>query len=69
MSLAPPRPAGTLKGLPSLDLGLNVGNVWSEGLRLDRVDHVTVEKAEQLSRYELATDDLLFARSGATLGK
>ena len=48
---------------------LNVGNVWPEGLRLARLDHVTVEKAKQLARYSLQTDDLLFARSGATLGK
>jgi type I restriction enzyme S subunit len=48
---------------------LNVGNVWPEGLRLDRVDHVPSEKAEQLSRYSLEPQDLLFARSGATLGK
>lgn len=48
---------------------LNVGNVWPEGLRLDYVDHVSPEKAIQLSRYAIKTDDLLFARSGATLGK
>jgi type I restriction enzyme S subunit len=48
---------------------LNVGNVWPEGLRLDRLDRVRSEKAEQLSRYSLEAEDLLFARSGATLGK
>ncbi len=48
---------------------LNVGNVWPEGLRLDYVDHVSREKANQLSRYAIKSDDLLFARSGATLGK
>lgn len=48
---------------------LNVGNVWPEGLRLDYLDHVSREKALQLSRYALKVDDLLFARSGATLGK
>ena len=48
---------------------LNVGNVWPEGLRFDQLDYVTKEKAEQLSRYSLKPDNLLFARSGATLGK
>jgi len=48
---------------------LNVGNVWPDGLRLDYLDHVTEEKAHQLKRYSIKTGDLLFARSGATLGK
>lgn len=48
---------------------LNVGNVWPEGLRLDALDHVTGDKARQLQRYSIKTGDLLFARSGATLGK
>lgn len=48
---------------------LNVGNVWPDGLRLDYLDHVTEEKAHQLRRYSIKTGDLLFARSGATLGK
>lgn len=48
---------------------LNVGNVWPEGLRFDRLDRVLPEKAAQLSRYSLKPGDLLFARSGATLGK
>ena len=48
---------------------LNVGNVWPTGLRLDYLDHVTKEKAHQLRRYSINTGDLLFARSGATLGK
>jgi type I restriction enzyme S subunit len=48
---------------------LNVGNVWPNGLRLDRLDHVLAEKAKQLDRYSLKLGDLLFARSGATLGK
>lgn len=48
---------------------LNVGNVWPEGLRLNRLDHVLPEKADQLIRYSLKSGDLLFARSGATLGK
>jgi type I restriction enzyme S subunit len=48
---------------------LNVGNVWPQGLRLDHLDHVLLEKAQQLGRYTLDVGDLLFARSGATLGK
>jgi type I restriction enzyme S subunit len=48
---------------------LNVGNVWPDGLKLDYLDHVTEEKAHQLKRYSIKTGDLLFARSGATLGK
>ncbi|MDT4969392.1 MAG: type restriction enzyme subunit [Acidobacteriota bacterium] len=48
---------------------LNVGNVWPDGLRLDSLNHVTDEKAQELRRYSLRTGDLLFARSGATLGK
>lgn len=48
---------------------LNVGNVKPQGLHLERLDHVTPEKATTLSRYTLQTDDLLFARTGATLGK
>jgi type I restriction enzyme S subunit len=48
---------------------LNVGNVWPEGLRLDRLDHVTPDKAADLQRYAVQPNDLLFARSGATLGK
>lgn len=55
----------TERGVPVL----NVGNVWPEGLRFDRLDHVSAEKARSLSRYRLQADDLLFARSGATLGK
>ncbi len=48
---------------------LNVGNVWPTGLRLDRLDHVSPEKSNQLARYRLRPGDILFARSGATLGK
>jgi type I restriction enzyme S subunit len=48
---------------------LNVGNVWPDGLRLTNLDHVTEQKAAVLTRYSLEPDDLLFARSGATLGK
>jgi len=48
---------------------LNVGNVWPEGLELSHLDYVLPEKAVTLARYALAPNDLLFARSGATLGK
>lgn len=48
---------------------LNVGNVWPQGLRLDYLDHVSTEKADELRRYAIQSGDLLFARSGATLGK
>lgn len=48
---------------------LNVGNVDPDGLILSPLDHVLPEKAAQLSRYSLRPSDLLFARSGATLGK
>jgi len=48
---------------------LNVGNVWPDGLRLANLDHVTEDKARQLKRYSIKSGDLLFARSGATLGK
>ncbi len=48
---------------------LNVGNVRPEGLRFDRLDHIHPDKAAELGRYSLKPDDLLFARSGATLGK
>jgi hypothetical protein len=36
---------------------------------LENLDHVSEEKARILGRYSLKTDDILFARSGATLGK
>jgi hypothetical protein len=48
---------------------LNVGNVWPDGLRLNRLDHVLPQKSQQLSRYAISSGDLLFARTGATLGK
>jgi len=53
------------KGIPVL----NVGNVQPDGLILSRLDHVTLEKSAALSRYSLRENDLLFARTGATLGK
>jgi type I restriction enzyme S subunit len=61
-----------LHGSDFVDAGvpvLNVGNVWPEGLRLASIDHVLPEKARQLVRYALKPEDLLFARTGATLGK
>jgi type I restriction enzyme S subunit len=48
---------------------LNVGNVQPDGLKLSKLDHVTPEKATTLARYSLQENDLLFARTGATLGK
>jgi len=48
---------------------LNVGNVQPDGLKLSKLDHVTDEKAATLERYSLQENDLLFARTGATLGK
>ncbi len=48
---------------------LNVGNVTPMGIRIDGLDHVTTEKASLLQRFSLLPDDLLFARTGATLGK
>jgi type I restriction enzyme S subunit len=48
---------------------LNVGNVQPEDLKLSKLDHVTPEKAATLARYSLQENDLLFARTGATLGK
>jgi hypothetical protein len=48
---------------------LNVGNVTPAGLDTRKLDFVTSEKAAGLSRYSVAVRDLLFARSGATLGK
>jgi type I restriction enzyme S subunit len=48
---------------------LNVGNVTAQGLDKSQLDFVTKEKAARLTRYRLQVDDLLFARTGATLGK
>lgn len=46
-----------------------VGNVTAHGLSTENIYYVTPEKAAQLSRYDVQAGDLLFARSGATLGK
>jgi len=48
---------------------LNVGSISPQGLNLDKLDYVLPEKAATLQRYSLQADDLLFARTGATLGK
>jgi type I restriction enzyme S subunit len=48
---------------------LNVGNVTLDGLDARNLDHVLTDKAATLSRYAVEEDDLLFARTGATLGK
>jgi hypothetical protein len=63
-------PGSTLRSswtgeLPVLD----VGNVWPDGVRFDRLEDVLPEKAARLIRHSLKLGDLLFARSGATLGK
>jgi type I restriction enzyme S subunit len=46
-----------------------VGNLTGTGFRTDGLYYVTTAKAKQLSRYDVLAGDLLFARSGATLGK
>jgi type I restriction enzyme S subunit len=46
-----------------------VGNLTGLGFSSKRLYHITKEKAEQLSRYDVQAGDLLFARTGATLGK
>lgn len=45
-----------------------IGNVTWGGLRLDKVAHVTAEKALKLTRYTLEPGDVLFTRSG-TIGR
>ena len=46
-----------------------VGNLTGLGFKIEGLYHVTREKAEQLARFDVEAGDLLFARSGATLGK
>ncbi|KLU05712.1 Type I restriction-modification system, specificity subunit S [Rhodopirellula islandica] len=46
-----------------------VGNLTGLGFTRKGLYHITEEKAVQLSRYDVQSGDLLFARSGATLGK
>ena len=53
-----------LEGVPVIA----IGNVMWGNLRLEKVDHVTQEKALKLSRYTLQPGDVLFTRSG-TVGR
>jgi type I restriction enzyme S subunit len=46
-----------------------VGNLTGTGFRTDGLYFVNAAKAKQLARYDVWAGDLLFARSGATLGK
>ena len=46
-----------------------VGNLTGTGFRTDGLYYVNTTKAKQLARYDVWAGDLLFARSGATLGK
>jgi type I restriction enzyme, S subunit len=46
-----------------------VGNLTGTGFRTDGLYFVDKAKAKQLARYDVWAGDVLFARSGATLGK
>lgn len=46
-----------------------VGNLTGIGFTTDKLYHITPAKAAALARYDVQAGDLLFARSGATLGK
>jgi type I restriction enzyme, S subunit len=46
-----------------------VGNLTGIGFTSDGLYYITPEKAKSLARYDVQAGDLLFARSGATLGK
>jgi type I restriction enzyme S subunit len=46
-----------------------VGNLTGTGFTKNGIYFVTPEKAQQLNRYNVQAGDVLFARSGATLGK
>jgi type I restriction enzyme, S subunit len=46
-----------------------VGNLTGTGFRRDGLYFISQEKADQLARYDVWSGDILFARSGATLGK
>ena len=46
-----------------------VGNLTGMGFTRDGLYFITKEKAAQLARYSIDAGDVLFARSGATLGK
>lgn len=42
-----------------------VGNLTGTGFKTDKLYHITPEKAQQLSRYEVKAGDLLFSRTGS----
>jgi len=46
-----------------------VGNLTGMGFTRDGLYFITPQKAKQLAKYDLQAGDVLFARSGATLGK
>lgn len=46
-----------------------VGNLTGLGFATDKLYFITPEKAADLARYDVQAGDVLFARSGATLGK
>ena len=46
-----------------------VGNLTGMGFTTDGLYFVTPQKAKQLAKYDVQASDVLFARSGATLGK
>ena len=46
-----------------------VGNLTGTGFKREGLYFIKPEKAAQLSRYDIWSGDILFARSGATLGK
>jgi type I restriction enzyme S subunit len=48
---------------------LRIGNVQDRHLRLDDLLFVSERKAQQLSKYRITPNDLLFARQGATTGR
>lgn len=48
---------------------LRIGNVQDRHLRLDDLLFVSEHKAQQLAKYRITSNDLLFARQGATTGR
>jgi len=46
-----------------------VGNLTGMGFTKNKLYYINATKAKQLARYDVQAGDLLFARSGATLGK
>jgi type I restriction enzyme, S subunit len=55
----------TQRGVPVVA----VGNLTGMGFTEEGLYYITGSKAEQLSRFDVQAGDVLFARSGATLGK